>query len=141
MEAVGRRTPSQRLAGCDTGIFSGPIAVRTNDGGLEIAVCAAVDADEILVLERRSGEWHEFWSASGRFTLEPEDVVRPEGYYAETLFFVEPQLLPGHELDVVFLRGDKNDIGAVLTIPRTGLPTDRWLQSDGAITEETCPDR
>jgi predicted ATP-grasp superfamily ATP-dependent carboligase len=133
------------LAGCDSGLFSGPLAIRMDATELEIATCRPAAITSLLVQERGTGifrQWTDVLIGSGsatvaRGTTFSENDPLP-GLIVERLTDLE--LREGHEVAVT-LRGEAGgaQLDAVFVIGKDGVPADGWLQPDGSVTVEPCP--
>lgn len=133
------------LTGCDSGLFSGALAVRMNGRVLEFAICRSADITSLRVQERGTGifrQWTEVVAGSGSATVISGTTFSERnplsGLEIEKLGQFE--LREGHELAVT-LRGGSSGalLDAVFVIGGNGLPSDGWLQPDGSVTEESCP--
>jgi hypothetical protein len=132
------------LAGCaPIASSSEPIAVRSNAGVLEVAVCTSWSLTSVLVQTRATGFMSSRetpWAAEGSAELVAVDVLTstapPAGFTATT--WGEPVLAPADELSVTLGgEGDKT-LTATFVVPLSGLPRSDWLQDDGSITAAAC---
>lgn len=133
------------LAGCDSGLFSGPIAVRMNGSELEVATCRSAEITSLRIQERGTGlfrQWTEVVTGFGSTTVSPGTTFSETdplpGLTLQSLTQLE--LREGHELAVT-LRGEISGdlLDAVFVIGKEGVPSDGWLQPDGSVTKEMCP--
>ena len=130
------------LAGC--AIFRNPtdpnIAFRSVDGGLEVAVCRDLAMTKVWLEQRTGGgEWEDVWKGNA-----PLELAKGESFTSALLpaniVFGEPRMEPGDELDILLSSSDSKDLGisAETFIPAEGMPTDKWLMSDGTVRDEPC---
>lgn len=128
------------LSGCENP-RQGPLAVRAHEGALEVAVCTAVDVDQLWFDERRPpADWSTFWRADVDSSLErgavisTDPLVTPEAEFGERR---SPDLSSGTLLDLTVGSPD-GDISALFTLTED-LSQEVWLHPDGTTSLSPCP--
>lgn len=130
------------LSGCDMEMFQGPVSVKQLQGRLLVTVCAEGEVTSINALTRgvdTDRAWVTFWVGHVDLSLARGDEFL--GGAREGIAFgrfSEPKISAGTEIDISFSGSDGAIASAVLKAPEEGLPTQKWLRSDGSIDSEPC---
>lgn len=130
------------LSGCERVSGFDPTALRLSKGALLIAICQDVDATGIgISIVRPGGEWADYWSADGEVKIDSGDVVnslQPVQPWAPATG--ELSALAGTDIDIVIQSSASSPTAGVSSYfhLQTDLPSDRWLQVDGSLTERPC---
>ena len=132
------------LAGCDLGTFGGPAAIQLQGGNLTIVVCRDVTVVAANLTAMTSEGPERVWEATGRETLQRGDFIAPSNPPSglSTVTLGRTELVPGEAVSLVLLAperpGVNGDIYADFKIPSDGVPSNKWIQSNGEITNGSC---
>ena len=131
------------LTGCDTQFSHGPLAISESGGALRVAVCEDIRAVRIYAEQKEAGgAWERFVDASGSVQIEsPSQILLTQTEF--TMQFAvdqEPSFAGDSDLHLVVVGANSaTSLRADFEI-EGGLRNDGWLQPDGSITADPCPD-
>jgi hypothetical protein len=131
------------LGACDPIVDKhAPVAVQLINSNFRVAVCASGQIAGVLVQTRGPlsfEDWATVWDADGEYVigigeiLESADV--PPGLVANVWNI--PVVDAGDRV-VIAIAGPVLHIGTEFTVPKGGIPSDRWLHPDGSTTSSPC---
>jgi hypothetical protein len=131
------------LTGCDSDVFSGPIAVSRDGEHLLIAICRDISVDGFYMSQRNNSDgmpWERFWTAQGSAAFEAGEVIStggsPPGIQSDELS--DPNMNAGTEYAITFVATEPGTNASADLSVRHDLDEDRWLHPDGSVTPEAC---
>ncbi|WP_139256690.1 hypothetical protein [Herbiconiux ginsengi] len=120
------------------------MALRLEQGALLIAVCQDIDATGIGISTVKPGEdWTDYWSTDGEVKIARGDIVNALSPVQPWKSATGPlSTTAGTDIDIVIPSSDESPTAGVSSYfhLERDVPTDRWLQVDGALTETPCPE-
>ena len=130
------------LAACDNNNYVGESAIQQAGSGVRVVLCQHIRATTVRLTEPSDGQSFEdttntFFLATGKTSIHRGQAFTTNTGIRQlrTVDSVAPLLKEGQ---FVVLHVNNDELRSFYKIPKTGLPTLKWLRSDGKTTIAPC---
>jgi hypothetical protein len=124
------------------------VAIQEDAGGLRLVICEAQPVGHFYASYRHVKndiEWARFLDVKGDVSLKAGEMLElqdlPVGFSGPPPSL--PDIQVGGQISMRMIRPENSqgpNVSAIFTIPDGGTPESQWLQPDGVVTDEPCPD-